>query len=503
MSAKPWPWGRRAPRASSGFTVLSLDGQWLKVVQTSGPAPSRFVTALLALPAHGISDSDLLEQLRQRCAELRIAPSPVLIAHASQFTTIRVADLPSVDPKELDEMVALQVEQHIPYAKTELLKDFQVLHRDSSGYARVLLVMSHQEGVQRAVRLAEGMQWPVEKVGCDLEGLLHWFRLAQPDLAEHKPDGAVLLADIDSHTTTLVVVTRGQPYFHRSIAIGVTQLLFDPVWGASKLVEEFQRSLEAFVNEGVHVPVTHVVVTGCVDRVPGLVEQLQQGLGLPTTTSAPLVAAKLSLEAMKGAEAVPDVSFASLVGLTMAPATIDLTPEPLKMQRVFAIRAQRLMTIGYQVLAGLLLMSSLALMRGVQEQRYHRQLARAQHATAPGAQAIEATLEQLALAKERMRRRGQLLDALLEVTQLCPPSLRLDAISYASDEQLALKGVSQEMPKVFEFVSALESSTLFDQVEARRVTKRKVEGQDVTEFDILCPLVTRMPPASAGEKGSR
>jgi len=43
--------------------------------------------------------------------------------------------------------------------------------------------------------------------------------------------------------------------------------------------------------------------------------------------------------------------------------------------------------------------------------------------------------------------------------------------------------------QVFEMVTELEKSILFAKPEARRVTKRKVDNKDVTDFEISMPFL--------------
>jgi Tfp pilus assembly protein PilN len=61
-------------------------------------------------------------------------------------------------------------------------------------------------------------------------------------------------------------------------------------------------------------------------------------------------------------------------------------------------------------------------------------------------------------------------------------------VTFKRGESLSIKGISSEMPKVFEFVTHLENSAFFHQPEARRVAKRQVEGKDVTGFEIVSEL---------------
>ena len=157
--------GTGVAAAAQTLTVVSLDGQWLKLLHAEGPPRGRTITKLLACPVQGSGPEEILKELRAACAAEELVPRDVLVATPTHLSTVRLFALPSTDPKEIRDIVELQAEKHTPYAKDEILTDFTVIERDKSGYSRVLLVIAHQDVVHRSVRLIEAAGWPIERVG--------------------------------------------------------------------------------------------------------------------------------------------------------------------------------------------------------------------------------------------------------------------------------------------------------------------------------------------------
>ena len=62
------------------------------------------------------------------------------------------------------------------------------------------------------------------------------------------------------------------------------------------------------------------------------------------------------------------------------------------------------------------------------------------------------------------------------------------SISFNGKDYLVLRGVSNNMPAVFTFVSALEESEYFQNVKTKYATQRKAKGREVTDFEISCLL---------------
>lgn len=482
--------------ASQGLTVISLDGQWLKLLHAEGPPRGRRITKLLACPVQGSNPDDILQQLKKACAAEDVAPKDVLIATPTHLSTTRLFSLPSTDPKEIRDIVDLQAEKHTPYAKEEVLTDFKVIERDRSGYSRVLLVIAHQDVVHRAVRLSEALGWTLERVGSELEGLVSWSQLAkrpraagEPVARGKPPAGSSLIIDVDGSTTVLLVVAKGQPQFQRSLAAGIQQLESDPASATERLVAELQRSLEALDAEGA-AKIQDIVLTGPVERLSALKTKIEEGLDLPVHLLSPWQGLELAEGLRSVLERLPDVSFASLVGLAAEPGELDLTPHTTKLRQAFEARAKSLVLLGCQAVGALLLFSLLFIGRAQKEERYYGMLRQLYDTTAPEAQVVEQALQEVVFVEEGLRQQGQLLKAVETLAKLSPPEIRWNSLTYTRGDTFVLNGTAETLPKVYEFSGGLAASALFGAVEPRRVSKRKSGEQDLTDFELRCPLLS-------------
>jgi len=483
--------------AAQGVTVISLDGQWLKLLQADGPPRGRRITKLLASPVQGSGPDDILQQLKKACADDDILPADVLIANPTHLSTVRLFSLPSTDPKEIRDIVDLQAEKHTPYAKEEVLTDFKVIDREKSGYSRVLLVIAHQDVVHRAVRLTEASGWTLERVGSELEGLVSWSRLAKrapratgESVARGKSSASSsLIIDVDGATTVLLVIAKQQLQFQRSLAMGVQQLESDPAPATKRLVTEVQRSLEALDAEGA-AKVQDVILTGPVERLTALKAQVEEGLDLPVSLVSAWQGYELADGLRSSLKRLPDVSFASLVGLAVEPGELDLTPHTTKLRQAFEARARALVLLGCQAVGALILLSLLFIGRAQKEERYYRMLRQLYDQTAPEAQLVEEALQEVVFVEEGLRQQGQLLKTVETMSTLSPPEIQWNAFTYTRGETVVLNGTAETLPKIYEFSGGLASSAVFGAVEPRRVSKRKSGDQDVTDFEMRCPLVS-------------
>jgi Tfp pilus assembly PilM family ATPase len=475
--------------ASSRVTVVTLDGQWLKLLQVEGTAPSPKITKLLACGVEGAGPEDIKRTFQEACATEGVEVRDVLVACATHLSTVRLFSLPATDPKEIRDIVELQAEKHTPYAKEEILTDFTVIERGRSGYSRVLLVIVHQDVIHRSVRLLEACGLSLDRVGCELEGLMNWFRAVKKSAGSPAASVTSLVVEVDGSTTTILLMHRGQPQFVRSLASGSEQLAQDLSQTAARLVGELQRSLDAIEAEGPAVKIQEVLLTGRIERLGELKERIASGLQVPVSLVAPWVGRELGPSARQTSERLPDVSFAGLVGLALAPSEIDLTPPATKLRHAFEARAKSLVVLSCQFVAAMILSSLMLIGRAHEQSRYAGQLRRlvGQH-TAEVAE-IEDALKQIEFVKERLRRRGLLLEAASTLAEFTTPEITWESLSFTEGEGVVLKGTSTALPKIYEFVAGLDGSALFGQVETKRVAKGKSGEHDVTDFDITCPFV--------------
>jgi len=472
--------------ASQGLAVVALDGQWLKVLQVDGPPSARRIVKAMAQRVEGAGPDVLAKTFREACGADGASPE-VLVAHPTHLCTVRLFSLPSTDPKEVRDIVELQAEKHTPYAREEVLTDFTVLERDRSGYSRVLLVIAHQDVVHRCVQLVEASGLTLDRVGCELEGLATWFRSLKRIGAPIQ--GATLLVDVDGGTTTLAIMQQGHIRFQRSLATGAEQLADDPEHAGDRLVGELQRSLEAVEADGQTAKVQEVVLTGASGRLDELKALIERGLDVPVRAVSAWTDREASASARVALEVLPDVSFASLIGLVLGHSAIDLTPQQTKLHQAFEARAKSLVLLGCQGVAALILLSVLFIGQAQKQERYYKTLKALQATTSQDALAVEEALGQLAFVKERLYQHAQLLDVVETLATASPPEIQWESLAFTQGAEAVLKGTSAQLPNIYEFVASLDGSPLFGQVETKRVARGKGGGgEDLTVFEISCPL---------------
>jgi len=467
------------------IVLVSIDEAWIKWIQVEGKPRSRKVKLLRAESILGLTDEQIVEKLKLLFTESGLKNAQIVLSQPSHLTRARALRLPSVDPQELSVMVDLQVEKHTPDTKEETLTCFRVMDSDDQGYSNVLLMMAHQDVVSRSVRMVQKFKSKLIGAGCDVEGLTRWY---QHFLATEKEKhaGGTLLIDLDSDYASLLVLHGSEAYYHRSIPLKTEEILQDLSGEAlSSFLGEVHRSLMAYEEEGLKGLCSRMVLTGQAVRLSKLSEKIEMEMKLSVLFVPAQQGFALHEKAGQSLSSIEQVSFASLLGFFAGEVRGDLTPAWLKVRQAFEKKVKLVSILGTQILFSLILVSAFLAHQIHEDMAYESFLRSKTKQMEKPASELEVALEHLKIIKSKLEQRGVLLEAMLTIKAATPPEIQWGTFTYEQGGSIVVKGVSRQMAKVFEMVTNLEKSPLFLKPEARRVSKRKVDDKDVTDFELV------------------
>jgi len=149
--------------------------------------------------------------------------SNVVIGVSGQGVTVRFIQMPRMTERELQDAVAVQADQLLPFDKETIVMDSQILETaDSSDdeMMKVLLVAVRKEDVHRRIELMSRFGFNVVAVDVDAFAALSCFITEQ----EMTPDENIALVNMGSRITSINIVKDGNSHFHRDFSIGGSHL---------------------------------------------------------------------------------------------------------------------------------------------------------------------------------------------------------------------------------------------------------------------------------------
>lgn len=412
---------------------------------------------------------------------------PTVVCLPRQAVNVRLFDLPSADPREIADMIDLQLARQTPYSREEIVFDYRLFPGEKAGYTRVMLVIAQTGLVRQRFRLFEESGMPVAMVTVATDG---WLAAVEAGLAEiPAQDGDAVCLDMDYQGTELLVVRRGVPLFSRNMAIGTRECAANPEAGEGRLVQESVRALETYRNEHPAATLGAVVLGGAAGR---LLETV--GARLKTALRVETVASD-TLEHLCGGQESPGVRAVSLAGVVGAAAApdrlqVNLMPESVAMRKAVLAKARNLTIGGILVMAILGLVSLAFISRLQARQMYVDELGRRIAATTSEADRIEGMKRKVAIVVDRTAARMVPVRALVELHAVTGEETSFTAIEINDAAQVVCRGTTETVADTVKLVRAMEESPVFRNVKSTRTAT----GKDrTTEFEVIGEIEKGVP----------
>jgi Tfp pilus assembly PilM family ATPase len=481
-----WPFQSNRQRT---IVALESGGEWLKLAHVEISPKGKKIVKLAARSV--VLQEDLSKMLVDLVSDGLIPKDSVLVSIPRNLVTVRNLQLPSTDPQELKEMINLQAVKQTPFLKDEIIADYQIVRSNPEGYTDVVLVTTHRSVSNAALKILDDAQLQAEAIRLSSQGVLNTYQMIQGPKADEENE-PVAIVDIDSSFSDFMVILNGHISFTKALSVGPAKLLAGGEKEIEKFMEEIQRAVDIYGNEGIGQRISKLVITGAEIDLTGLIPRLREKLRLPVERvslidNIPGASECLDLpEGQRGA-----VSFAAVVGLAWNPdgAKFDLTPQEVRMREALEQKGRALTTVGILVALVLMALTVLISQHANYRKKYIEQIHQEVLRVQPGADEVQAMKKKIKIIRETTEFQNSSLEILSVLHQSIPSDIYLKAITFESGSHLILKGVSKKMSGVFRFLSILEKRPNFHNVKTRHVTRSgKKGGKEESDFEITCLL---------------
>ncbi|NNM30957.1 MAG: type IV pilus assembly protein PilM, partial [Akkermansiaceae bacterium] len=350
-------------------------------------------TTILADPA---AEMARIPQIRVAVGELadrlKVSKRKVRYAVSGQSVFTRFVKLPALDDDNIDQLVAFEAQQHVPFPIDEVVWDWQLL--DATGPEKEVVLVAIKADALNEVNDAVGEAGlGTAEVDAAPMALYNAFKFNYPE-----EEDCVLLIDVGARATNLVYI-EGNRFFTRSLSIGGASIttaiskdynipfpeaemqkvsngvvslggghtdeLDEPTAALAttirnalnRLPAEVARTNNFYRSQHDGSPPVKVYLAGGSVQLPYLREFLEEKLKLPIEIFNPLgsvsVAKGVDVEKL-GTEAhlMGELVGLGLRGVNRAPVKIDLVPGVVEAERATARRMPFLITAALIFLAG-------------------------------------------------------------------------------------------------------------------------------------------------------
>ena len=313
-------------KPSKPMLGMDISSSAVKLIELSKTGDSFKVEAyrVLPLPPNTIVDKNIadLDALSETIAAVVKRSgsklTDIVAAVSSSSVITKEIELPAgLTELQMEMQIEVEADQYIPYPMEEVAFDFDVLGEaeNNPDLVRVLLAACRQENVEHRRQALEMAGFNPKVIDVESFAVERAYKLIEGQLDEVS-DQVVAIADIGASVFSFTVLVDGKIIYSREQQFGGKQLTEEiqrryglsweeageakrkgglpedyatEVLGPFKesLVQHITRSLQFFYSSSHFNYVDQLFLAGGVSALEGLVDEVEQVIGLPTAVANP------------------------------------------------------------------------------------------------------------------------------------------------------------------------------------------------------------------------
>jgi Tfp pilus assembly PilM family ATPase/Tfp pilus assembly protein PilN len=459
-------------------TIIEITNQYIKLAATKPSLKGAEIINLTVRKPASNNFEDLTKELVALTKELKFLPSPLIASFPRNLVTMRNLHLPSTDPKEIEGMIDLHMGRQAPYPREEIIGSFQIIGTDETGYSKVILAISHRDALRQVFNALNVVNLFPEKIELSSQGCLSWFLHNE---RPHLVTGEIyILLDIDANFTDFMIIDKDKLLFSRNIAYGADQLESSQQ-AQAKFISELKQSLVIFQSEEMNKKPAKIFISGSVDNIKQAIPHLKQEIDAEVEIFEP----QLNFPAIP-----KNVSVSSILGLAVEPrgARINFILPEVQIRKALKERSRELVLLGSLLMFVFMISLGIFMERLYNRSNHLKMLNTKYQSSKEEIEGLDSMLKKIKIVRDRLDSRASTINYFYQINKLIPAEIALKIINFDVDDKISLRGQAIGMSDIFRFVTILENSNYFKDIQVKYTTKKRIADKDITEFEIVCPI---------------
>jgi Tfp pilus assembly PilM family ATPase/Tfp pilus assembly protein PilN len=479
------PW--KGQGLQSPVVAVEIGNDWIKVARYNPSLKGGHLTQLGFIKLVDIKGS-VSDEISQYFRKTQLSKRSVVTYLPRHLVTVRMLELPSMDPAEIHSMVDLQAGKQTPYLKDEIISSSYLVGSRRPGYTRVMLAIARRKLIGERLELLQRAGIEVEQVSLGTECVFQWF--CSTSLFRSFPEAhTVVVIDIDSNFSDFLVISNGQLIFSRNILIGAKHLLNDPDQLYVQFIREAVQSMTRLLDQDKELTVQRVFLTGAAEHIPQLDHLMGAEIRVPVqeVNMAEQVRVNKNVKALQ--EDPPhDISISPLVGAVAQSSRLqfDLTLSEQKIGKLMKERRRELTVTGVLFISIIMAASFVILIFVYHKYSYLSDITQKISAIEDGANQVEQMRDRIELIQNRLDAQNSSINILQEIYSLTPKEIYYTRVDIEEKNQAVLTGNADAMSDVFAFVTILENSPHLENVKTTYTTTKREQDREYAKFEIVC-----------------
>lgn len=488
-----------AKAANSALAILQFDATGIAAVRVRQEDGGLSLLSHAALRGQWSDEDGSLEAALRAFAAEHLDPADAIYSVLPRYEiTTRLLELPSQDDAEIDGMLHLNAEEHVPYAADELLIRHARLH-SIGGESLVLAVFARNNVVDSHLALLQGAGLEPERILLSTACLLSTVAATAPAEPER-----FAIAHLATGGLEVAVFNERKTVFMRGVSMPHGWALTEEGAAPDELMSELRASLSAYRRESLDgMGVDQIFISSDWAPLATICPEIEG------ETGKDCVAAEFLRGAVRNGAAVPSTLPAVLLGGALSAAgkarfAIDLLPEHVRQSRqMTGLRVQFLRT-AVLVLLMIILAGGLYVQRVWQYRAYINELEAQVEKLAPQAEGVAEKQAQLNIIARQVNREGSVLDLLgATVGSLPEKDINITRFSYDRKTGMEIWGRALTVDDVSSFAANMRAAgagalSLLQSAHRMYEQKDVEREQEIMLYHVAVPTA-EMEEEAAGE----
>lgn len=450
------------------------------------------VASLISKNTFGLSDGDISVFLSSSLKNLKVKTADVVDILPTSLVITKNIEIPSIDPKELREIINLQAGRHTPYSREEIIVDYINIGTYKHNYSKILLVIVARSAVKKQFEILNKAGLKLRSVFFAPESTAYFITKLCKINTENAP---VAVLHCGAYATDFLVVFRNKPIFVRNIPVGVGHIAEVREKSLGKFLEEIKKSMEAYSLENIEGNLSTVILSGGLEEFKELLEtKLREYLNVSVTSISYFNKFQVSGEVLRNYAEFKRESFLNLITCLLAhnELGVNLLPEEIRIKRNVEEKGKELIRSSVLILTAVIFIVIILITKIYFKSAYLKEIQTKYVPLTQKAQKLERDFTEVNLVKKYLINRGYSLEALIKLYDLVPLGMELNNIKCDEQDKFSIRGSAHTMSEVFSLVDSMEKTESFKDVKTKYTAKRKDGARDLVDFEIYCMLRVKM-----------
>lgn len=416
----------------------------------------------------------------------------VIVSVSSNAFISKNVDIPSKDPDEIRKIIDLQSGRFTPYAREEIVLDWFCMETPEQHYTNVLLVIIQRKTVERYCAILEHSGLEVDRIVLAPEALsVVYDSKSAAVTGELEASGGVFMG---AESSDFTISDNHQMVFVRSIPIGFKQLTADSENAYRTLMDELNKSINAYKDQGFGKSLKNLYLLGTIPDSDLLERNIRDQVPFITLNSVTVSILSEPSSFSLGESSVEelkkqgDVTYFDLcaVATYFSKLRVDLIPKEIKMKHQVREGGRDIITLGITIMTIMLLLSVFLVAKTFLKKEQIKKLDKMNESSFGEARTLEQVSTKSKVLKSLIKTRGKGLYVFEKINSMIGEDIYLNAFNFDKEGAISFGGTAESMSRVFAFVNELEESNYFKDVKTKETKSRREAQKEVADFSIEC-----------------